>query len=180
MMWHEPPFVLGEQGQHARLRVEGLAAGYGAFAVLRDLSLDVRPGLTVVLGPNGAGKTTLLKALSGLIPRSGKVLLDGEALPGKTDEIVRRGMALVPEGRQLFPQMTVTENLELGGWLMAKTRRAERLDQVPQAQATRLPAGRHHEWRRTTDGGSRPRHDGHAASADARRAVTGPGPEDGG
>jgi branched-chain amino acid transport system ATP-binding protein len=84
----------------------------------------------VILGPNGAGKTTLLRALNGLIPRSGEVLLDGEDLPEKTHEIVRGGIALVPEGRQLFPQMTVLENLELGGWLVAKAERGPRIEQV--------------------------------------------------
>ena len=96
--------------------------------MLRDLKLEARPGLTVILGPNGAGKTTLLKALAGLIPRRGIVTLDGEDLPAKTHEIVRAGIALVAEGRQLFPQMTVTENLELGGWLVPKAERARRLE----------------------------------------------------
>ena len=107
----------------AHLKVEGLSAGYGPFLVLRDLTLEARPGLTVILGPNGAGKTTLLKAISGLIPRArngGKLILDGEEIEAdaKTSEIVRRGLVLVPEGRQLFPQMSVRENLELGGWLV--------------------------------------------------------------
>ncbi|MBU0588101.1 MAG: ABC transporter ATP-binding protein [Gammaproteobacteria bacterium] len=128
MMWFEPtPFVLGG-ARHAHLKVNGLSAGYGPFMVLRDLRLEVRPGLTVVLGPNGAGKTTLLKALSGLIPRRGEVLLNESLLPTKTNEIVQRGMALVAEGRQLFPQMTVTENLELGGWLVSKAERVRRLE----------------------------------------------------
>lgn len=130
MMWYrDTPFVLGGRTQ-AHLRVQGLSAGYGAFLVLRGLSLEVRPGLTVVLGPNGAGKTTLLKALNGLIGRQGVVTLDGVDLPEKTDQIVRAGMALVAEGRQLFPQMTVTENLELGGWLVNKAERARRLEQA--------------------------------------------------
>jgi branched-chain amino acid transport system ATP-binding protein len=130
MMWYRTtPFVLGGGGR-ARLKVNGLSAGYGAFLVIRDLKLDIQPGLTVVLGPNGAGKTTLLKALNGLIPRGGTVLLDGQEMPEKTHEIVQAGVALVPEGRQLFPQMTVTENLELGGWLVPKAQRAERLAQA--------------------------------------------------
>jgi branched-chain amino acid transport system ATP-binding protein len=112
------------------LKVNGLSAGYGAFLVLRDLTLEVKPGLTVILGPNGAGKTTLLKALAGLIARSGEVLLDDAPLPNKTNEIVQRGVALVAEGRQLFPQMSVAENLELGGWLVPKAERARRLDQA--------------------------------------------------
>jgi len=127
-MWYrETPFVLGGSGR-AELRVAGLSAGYGAFLVLRDLELEVRPGLTVILGPNGAGKTTLLKALAGLIRRRGTVTLDGADLPEKPHEIVRAGVALVAEGRQLFPQMTVTENLELGGWLVSKAERARRLE----------------------------------------------------
>lgn len=130
MMWFEPtPFVLGGSTR-AHLQVKGLNAGYGAFLVLRNLSLEIKPGLTVILGPNGAGKTTLLKALSGLIARQGEVLLNGEDLPTKTNEIVQRGMALVAEGRQLFPQMTVTENLELGGWLCSKAERARRMEQA--------------------------------------------------
>ena len=116
----------------ARLEVEALSAGYGAFLVLRELSLEARPGLTVILGPNGAGKTTLLKSIAGLIPRGGRVRLDGEeiAADAKTSDIVARGLVLVPEGRQLFPQMTVAENVELGGWLVAPAERARRLAQA--------------------------------------------------
>ncbi len=128
-MWHQPGFELGRSAQ-AKLRVRGLSAGYGPIAVLRGLSLDVNPGLTVILGPNGAGKTTLLRALNGLIPFAGEVLLDGDDLPEKTHEIVAAGIALVAEGRQLFPQMTVLENLELGGWLAPKDQRAGRVQQV--------------------------------------------------
>jgi acyl-CoA reductase-like NAD-dependent aldehyde dehydrogenase/ABC-type branched-subunit amino acid transport system ATPase component len=116
----------------AHLKIEGLSAGYGAFLVLRDLVLEARPGLTVILGPNGAGKTTLLKAINGLIPRQGRLRLDGETIPrdARTSELVRRGLVLVPEGRQLFPQMTVRENLELGGWLVDRAERERRLAQA--------------------------------------------------
>ena len=116
----------------AHLRIEGLSAGYGPFMVLRDLTLEARPGLTVILGPNGAGKTTLLKAVAALIPRTGRVRLDGEEIEpdATTSDIVRRGIVLVPEGRQLFPQMTVAENLELGGWLVPPAERARRLQQA--------------------------------------------------
>ena len=130
MWWRETPFELGAQGSKAELKVRGLAAGYGPFLVLRNLSIDVRPGLTVVLGPNGAGKTTLLRALTGLIPRRGEVLLDGEELAEKPHEIVREGIAMVAEGRQLFAQMTVRENLELGGWLVTRAERERRIEQV--------------------------------------------------
>ena len=128
-MWHQPGFVLGGAGR-AHLKVQDLGAGYGPVQVLRGLTLEARPGVTVILGPNGAGKTTLLRALNGLIARHGEVLLDGDDLPAKTHEIVRAGVALVPEGRQLFPQMTVAENLELGGWLVPKAERGPRLEQV--------------------------------------------------
>ncbi|GAP36282.1 putative VANILLIN dehydrogenase oxidoreductase protein [Piscinibacter sakaiensis] len=116
----------------AHLAVQGLSAGYGGFLVLRGLSLEARPGLTVILGPNGAGKTTLLKAIAGLLPRQGTVALDGEAIPpeARPSDIVRRGLALVPEGRQLFPQMSVAENLELGGWLVPAAERARRVEQA--------------------------------------------------
>ena len=116
----------------AHLQIEGLAAGYGAFLVLRELTLQARAGVTVILGPNGAGKTTLLKAIAGLIPRQGRVLLNGDEIPvdAKTSEIVERGLVLVPEGRQLFPQMSVSENLELGGWLRPRAERERRLQQA--------------------------------------------------
>jgi acyl-CoA reductase-like NAD-dependent aldehyde dehydrogenase/ABC-type branched-subunit amino acid transport system ATPase component len=116
----------------AHLRIEALSAGYGPFLVLRDLTLDARPGLTVILGPNGAGKSTLLKALNGLIPRRGTVVLDSQEIDAKekTSDLVRRGLVLVPEGRQLFAQMTVRENLELGGWLVDAPERARRLEQA--------------------------------------------------
>jgi branched-chain amino acid transport system ATP-binding protein len=130
MYWSDRPYQHGPGQRSAQLKVRNLAAGYGAFLVLRGLSFEVKPGLTVILGPNGAGKTTLLRALTGLIPRQGEVLLDGEDLPEKTHEIVRSGIALVAEGRQLFPQMTVLENLELGGWLVPKGERAGRIEQV--------------------------------------------------
>ena len=115
----------------ALLRVDQVSAGYGLMPVLQGLSIEVRAAEIVALvGSNGAGKTTLLRALNGLIPRLGEVLLDGDDLPEKTHEIVKAGVALVAEGRQLFPQMTVTENLELGGWLASKAERARRLEQA--------------------------------------------------
>jgi branched-chain amino acid transport system ATP-binding protein len=129
-MWYRSDaFVLGGTGR-AHLQVRDLAAGYGAFLVLRGLHLEARPGLTVILGPNGAGKSTLLKAIAGVIRRRGWLTLDGDELSEKTHEIVRAGVALVAEGRQLFPQMTVFENLELGGWLLPKAERPRRIEQA--------------------------------------------------
>ena len=112
----------------ASLTVRGLSAGYGGIRVLQDVHLEAPAGeLTVIVGANGAGKTTLLKALSGLVPRSGEVLFDGAPLPESPAAIVARGLAQVPEGRQLFPQMTVRENLELGAYLLGRGERAARL-----------------------------------------------------
>ncbi|MBI1943314.1 MAG: aldehyde dehydrogenase family protein, partial [Betaproteobacteria bacterium] len=115
----------------AGLVVRGLSAGYGGIRVLDGVSLEAPEGeLTVVVGSNGAGKTTLLRALSGMIPRSGEVLFGGAPLPATPSAIVSRGLAQVPEGRQLFPQMTVRENLELGGYLLARGEREARLARV--------------------------------------------------
>jgi branched-chain amino acid transport system ATP-binding protein len=115
----------------ATLSVRGLTAGYGGIRVLDGIDLDVAGGrLTAVVGPNGAGKTTLLKALSGLIARGGIVQLDGVPLPAEPAAIVACGLGHVPEGRQLFPQMTVRENLELGAWRMPRRERAPRLEEV--------------------------------------------------
>jgi len=115
----------------AALLVRNLSAGYGPMRVLENVALEAPRGeLTVVVGPNGAGKSTLLRAISGIIPRQGEVLFDGEPLPARASAIVSRGLAQVPEGRQLFAQMTVLENLELGGYLVPRAERAERLERV--------------------------------------------------
>jgi branched-chain amino acid transport system ATP-binding protein len=115
----------------ATLSVRGLTAGYGGLRVLDGIDLDVVAGrLTAVVGPNGAGKTTLLRALSGLVPRGGMVQLDGTPLPAEPASIVACGLAHVPEGRQLFPHMTVRENLELGAWRVPRRERPERLEKV--------------------------------------------------
>ena len=113
------------------LVVRGLCAGYGRIGVLQGIDLDVAPGrLTVIVGPNGAGKTTLLKALSGLIPSEGQIVFDGAPLPASPAAIVARGLGHVPEGRQLFAQMTVEETLELGAWLLPRGERSARLAEV--------------------------------------------------
>ena len=98
------------------LRLESISAGYGDGLVLRDLSLVVPAGsVTALLGPNGAGKTTLLRVASGLLrPRGGKVILDGDDVTRRSpEELASVGVCHVPEGRGVFPSLTVQENLEL-------------------------------------------------------------------
>jgi branched-chain amino acid transport system ATP-binding protein len=113
------------------LRVDGIEVGYGDLTAVGDVSLEVREGEVVALiGANGAGKTTTLRAVSGLLPlRRGRIEFEGQRLDGLTSaQIVARGIAHVPEGRQLFPTMTVLENLELGARTRAaRVRRAESL-----------------------------------------------------
>ena len=102
------------------LELHQVTAGYGAFTALWDVSLRVAQGEAVaVVGPNGAGKTTLLRAISGLIaPRAGRIAFEGAELAGHPAyEIVAHGIAHVPEGRRLFPQLTVAENLKMGAFL---------------------------------------------------------------
>jgi branched-chain amino acid transport system ATP-binding protein len=110
----------------ALLRVDGLEVAYGDMVAVRDVSLEVHGGQIVSLvGGNGAGKTTTLRAVSGLLrPRRGRIELDGARIDGLAPAaIVARGIAHVPEGRQLFPSLTVLENLELG----ARTRESRRV-----------------------------------------------------
>jgi branched-chain amino acid transport system ATP-binding protein len=105
------------------LSIRGLHAAYGAVRVIEDVAIEVRPGETVtLLGTNGNGKSTLMKCVMGLVrPRQGSIVaeIEGEKheLVGKTTEqIVELGIALVPEGRRLFPKLTVEENLLLGAF----------------------------------------------------------------
>ena len=100
------------------LEVEGLEAGYGPVEVLRGMSFTVDAGeVVVILGANGAGKTTTIRAISGMIGVRGKVAVDGHSVAGKApEEIVRRGVAHVPQGRGTFVDLTVEENLRLGAF----------------------------------------------------------------
>jgi branched-chain amino acid transport system ATP-binding protein len=101
------------------VRVEALHAGYGSAAVLRDVSLEAQPGEAVaVIGPNGAGKTTLLKAIAGLLrPTRGAVRYEDRYLAGlRAYQVARLGLVYVPAERELFPTMSVLENLQLGGF----------------------------------------------------------------
>jgi branched-chain amino acid transport system ATP-binding protein len=116
------------------LELSQVTAGYGAFTALWDVSLRVAIGEAVaVVGPNGAGKTTLLRAISGLIaPRTGRIVFEGAELAGRPAyDIVAHGIAHVPEGRRLFPQLTVAENLKMGAFLpSARSHFRESLERV--------------------------------------------------
>ena len=118
----------------ALLEVTGLTAGYGAAPVLHDIDLSIEQGqIVAVMGANGAGKTTLLRTLSGLVkPTKGEVRLDGADLRAtKVEQMVRRGIAHVPEGRGVVTELTVDENLRLGGlWRSDKADARKALDEV--------------------------------------------------
>jgi len=109
----------------AMLELRGVSASYGAIQALHDVSLKVPQGAIVaLLGSNGAGKSTTLNAVSHLIePSAGEIFFDGEPIRRQpSDEIVRRGLVQVPEGREVFKEMSVRENLELGAYLRRSRR----------------------------------------------------------
>ena len=117
----------------ALLRLDGVEAGYGDLTAISGVSLEVRQGEAVALiGSNGAGKTTTLRTISGLLPvRAGRIEFEGARLDGlRSAQIVARGIAHVPEGRQLFPSLTVRDNLELGARAPDRARRADTLELV--------------------------------------------------
>ena len=117
----------------SRIVVKDLSAGYGFVNVLRDVSLEINSGeIVAVLGSNGVGKTTLNNALSGLIrPASGEICFDDEVISGRSpSEIVNMGLIHVPEGRKLFPNLSVRDNLELGSYRRGKGNRETNIDQV--------------------------------------------------
>lgn len=102
------------------LKIEHLSVNYGGIEAVRDISFEVPEGAIITLiGANGAGKSTTLRSIAGLLkPKSGSITYNGEELIGKpTDQIVGRGITLVPEGRHVFPDMTVLENLKIGAYL---------------------------------------------------------------
>jgi branched-chain amino acid transport system ATP-binding protein len=120
------------------LEARNLSVSYGAIRVLYGIDITIGDGeIVALIGPNGAGKTSTLNAISGLLPRGGDVTLDGEPLPPVAEEVVRRGLALVPQGRRVFPTMTVEENLLMGAycrgakWKGAKERFAPIYDIFP-------------------------------------------------
>lgn len=101
------------------LKVSGVSTSYGKIQVLKNISLEVEEGsIVTILGANGAGKTTTMKTISGLLkPEQGKIEFLGEDVTGlRPDQLLRKGIALVPEGRQILAGMTVMENLEMGAY----------------------------------------------------------------
>lgn len=115
------------------IEFDDVVAGYQDFMILNNLSFKVRRGsITLLLGPNGAGKSTVLKTLFGLLkPRQGRVLLDGEDISGATQKsLLAKGLAFVPQGRNLFGQLTVFQNLELGGITLGAKTTHERIPEV--------------------------------------------------
>ena len=111
------------------LEIKQLTVGYGAITALRGISLSVPAGKIVTLiGSNGAGKTTTLKAISGLLkPKSGEVIYNGQNIAGlPPHEIVKRGLSHVPEGRMIFANLTVLENLQMGAFLVRDKKAVKR------------------------------------------------------
>jgi branched-chain amino acid transport system ATP-binding protein len=102
------------------LRLENVQAGYGNILAIKNVSLEIREGeIITLIGANGAGKSTILMTISGVVPcRTGKIIFRGQEIQGRSsDEIVRMGICQVPEGRHIFPQLTVQENLDMGAFL---------------------------------------------------------------
>ena len=119
----------------ALLEVEGVRAGYGSGPdILTDVSLEVDAGRSYcIIGPNGAGKSTLLKTIAGLLrPRGGRITFDGIEIGGRRpDRVLEAGVCFVPQDRTIFPEMTVRENLVMGGYLLRDRKRVEaRIDDL--------------------------------------------------
>ena len=115
------------------LEVRDLAGGYGGTPIISGVSLGVGRGeIAAIVGPNGAGKSTLIKALLGVIPAmEGRVIHGGDDVTNlRTDELARRGIAYVPQSRNVFGTLTVEENLKMGGYLLSKKEVAGRIEEV--------------------------------------------------
>jgi branched-chain amino acid transport system ATP-binding protein len=115
------------------LDVQKLSCGYGSVTVVHGLDLQVQPGkVTALLGPNGAGKTSVIMAIAGHIQvKGGSITFDGESLLGLSPaDRTRRGIAIVPEGRRIFPDLTVAENLLVGGYIRSRSEASANQDHV--------------------------------------------------
>jgi branched-chain amino acid transport system ATP-binding protein len=139
-------------GRAPALELAGVSAGYGRYNVVHEVDLQVQEGETVaLLGPNGAGKTTLLRALMGLMRhRSGQVRVRGEDVGQLASHRIGRGyLAMAPEGRRLFADQTVEDNLRLGGYRFG--RRAARLDELAATVYEVFPVLRDYRRRKASD-----------------------------
>lgn len=123
----------------AALVVEDITVGYGGVPIVKQVSMHVLDGhVATILGPNGAGKSTLIKGIGGMLkPEGGRVLLDGQDVTSlDASRLARLGLAYVPQNDDVFPPMTVRENLEIGGYLLSRDevrrRIDERVDEFPQ------------------------------------------------
>jgi branched-chain amino acid transport system ATP-binding protein len=115
------------------LKLEQVRSGYGAIEVLKNLELEVgAQEIVALLGANGAGKSTTLLTIAGVVPvRGGSIVWQNEPLPtGRPDAVLRRGICLCPEGRHIFPRLTVMENLISGSLLLPASRNAAKLDEI--------------------------------------------------
>lgn len=115
------------------LEVADLTTNYGSISALRSVDLTVRAGEVIgLVGPNGAGKTTLVNTVAGILtPVSGRIVLDGDDVTGSSpDRMLRRGVALVPEHRRLFADLTVAENLKIGGIIVPRSERPALMDEM--------------------------------------------------
>jgi branched-chain amino acid transport system ATP-binding protein len=115
------------------LDIRSVCAGYGQTDVLRNIDLAIAPGeIVALLGSNGAGKSTLNRAISGVLrARAGSIRFEGQSIDrARPSEIVARGLIHVPEGRKIFPNMTIAENLDLGSYRRAATRRTQNRERV--------------------------------------------------
>lgn len=142
-------------GTEAILDLEGIVAGYGKMTILNETSFSARRGaITTIIGPNGAGKSTVFKAIFGLIPvRAGRVAFEGEDVTNlKPRQLLERGICYVPQGRNIFPELSVRHNLELGATALrargeVRGRMAAAMDRFPMlrtkadAQASTLSGG---------------------------------------
>jgi len=125
---------VGRGADTPAIEFDDVVAGYGEFMILNNLSLKARRGkITLLLGPNGAGKSTVLKTLFGLLKvRNGRIRLDGQDITGASAKqlLTEHGVAFVPQGRNLFGQLSVYENLELGGITLGMKTTHERIPEV--------------------------------------------------
>lgn len=137
------------------LVINDLTAGYGGPPIIEGITLEARPGaITAIVGPNGAGKSTLMKAIAGVVrPSSGEIRVCGEVTTGLTaDKLVRHGMAYVPQVANVFPSLTVVENLEMGAY-NRKSGVRERIEELYELFPDLRPAARRPA--RTLSGGQR-------------------------